>query len=78
MIRSMKLTDFPDVQDLPVRQKLQLVDELWLSMTPELDALEVSERERGLLDERWAAFLQDPSAALTLDEFQKRMKAIRA
>ena len=78
MIRSMKLADFPDVQDLPVREKLQLVDELWLSMTPELDSLDVTQEEKELLDERWAAFLQDPSAALTLDEFQRRMKAIRA
>ena len=74
----MKLADFPDVQDLPVREKLQLVDELWLSMTPELDSLDVTQEEKELLDERWAAFLQDPSAALTLDEFQRRMKAIRA
>ena len=42
----MKLADFPDVQDLPVRQKLQLVDELWLSMTPELDSLEVADDEK--------------------------------
>ena len=73
----MKLADFPNVQDLPVRQKLQLVDELWLSMTPELDSLEVSEDEKSLLDERWAAFLQDPNSALTQDEFQRRMKALR-
>ena len=71
----MRLTDFPDVQDLPVRQKLELVDELWLSMAPELDSLEVSEREQELLDERWAAFIQNPESAITLDEFRKRMKA---
>ena len=74
----MRLTDFPDVQGLPVRQKLELVDELWLSMAPELDSLEVSEREQELLDERWAAFLKDPGSAITLDEFQKRMKAHRS
>ncbi len=74
----MRLADFPDVQDLPVRQKLELVDELWLSMAPELDNLEVSEPEQELLDERWAAFLKDPESAITLDEFQKRMKAHRS
>jgi len=74
----MRLADFPDVQDLPVRQKLELVDELWLSMAPELDNLEVSEPEQELLDERWAAFLKDPGSAITLDEFQKRMKAHRS
>ena len=74
----MRLADFPDVQDLTVRQKLELVDELWLSMAPELDNLEVSEPEQELLDERWAAFLKDPESAITLDEFQKRMKAHRS
>ena len=74
----MRLADFPDVQDLPVRQKLELVDELWLSMAPELDSLEVSEPEQELLDERWAAFLQEPASAMTLDEFRKRMKARRS
>ena len=74
----MRLADFPDVQDLPIGQKLELVDELWLSMTPELDNLEVSEAERDLLDERWAAFLKDPESAITLDEFQRRMKARRS
>ena len=47
----MRLTDFPDVQGLPVRQKLDLVDELWVSMAPELDNLEASEPEQELLDE---------------------------
>jgi len=60
----MRLADFPDVQDLPVRQKLELVDELWLSMAPELDNLEVSEPEQELLDERWLPFLKIPSRRL--------------
>jgi len=62
----MKLADFPDVSDLPLREKLKLVDELWLSMTSELDSLEVSQREKELLDERWAAFLKDPGKNLEL------------
>ena len=66
------------LDQMTIEQKLQLVDELWLSMTPELESLEVSPGDKELLDERWAAFLRDPSSALTLEEFQQRMKAIRA
>jgi putative addiction module component (TIGR02574 family) len=73
----MKLADFPDVYDLPLREKLKLVDELWLSMTSELDSLEVSQQEKELLDERWAAFLKDPNSAITLTEFQRRMEEFR-
>jgi len=65
------------LDQMTVAEKLQLVDELWLSMTPELDSLEVSPEDRELLDTRWAAFLKDPTSALTLEEFQRRMKAIR-
>ena len=74
----MKLIDFPEVEKLPVREKLQLVDELWLSMVPELDSLEVSLEESEVLDKRWANFLANPSSALTLEEFQQRLKTFRA
>ena len=63
---------------MTVAEKLQLVDELWMSITPELGSLEVSLEDRELLDDRWAAFLINPTSALTLEEFQRRMKAIRA
>jgi putative addiction module component (TIGR02574 family) len=66
------------LDQMTIEEKLQLVDELWLSMTPELESLDVSQRDKELLDERWAAFLNDPSTALTLEEFQQRMKAIRS
>jgi putative addiction module component (TIGR02574 family) len=72
----MKLIDLPEIQNLPVREKLRLVDELWLSMTPELESLEVSQEEKETLDERWATFLHNPQSALTLEEFQERMKAL--
>ena len=62
----MKLANFPEVQHLPVREKLELVDELWLSITPELGSLSVSEEEKEVLDERWAAFLKSPDSALTV------------
>lgn len=74
----MKLIDLPEVHDLPILEKLQLVDELWLSVTEELESLEVSKEERDILDARWAAFLKDPDSALTVDQFREKMKALRA
>ena len=76
-MKPMKLANFPEVQHLPVREKLELVDELWLSITPELGALNVSEEEKEVLDERWAAFLKSPGSALTLDQFQEKMNTLR-
>jgi putative addiction module component (TIGR02574 family) len=74
----MTLTDFPEVQALSAREKLQLVDELWVSVAPELEALEVSEDEKGMLDERWAMFLKDPASALTLEQFKEQLKTRRS
>ena len=78
MIKLMKLADFPEVKDLPVRDKLSLVDDLWMSMAAELDSLEVSDAEKELLDQRWNAFTEDPNSALTLEQFQEKMKALRS
>ena len=71
----MTLTDLPEARALSAREKLQLVDELWLSVAPELDALEVPEEAKTMLDERWAAFLRDPASALALEQFKQRLKA---
>jgi putative addiction module component (TIGR02574 family) len=65
------------LEQMSVQEKLQLVDELWLSMASELDSLDMVPEVKHLLDQRWSAFLEDPSVALTLEEFQQRMKAAR-
>jgi putative addiction module component (TIGR02574 family) len=73
----MKLADFPEVRAMSAQEKLELVDELWLSVAPQLDSLAVSQQEKKLLDARWAAFLKDPSSALTLVQFQEKMRKHR-
>jgi hypothetical protein len=30
-----------------------------------------------MLDERWTTFLRDPAAALTLDQYKEKMRALR-
>ena len=74
----MSLTELPQVQSLSVREKLELVDELWKSVSSDLDALEVTQEEKELLEGRWSGFLQNPSVALTVDQFKKDLNALRA
>jgi len=73
----MKLADLPQVRSLPAREKLELADELWQEAAHELESLEVTPEERELLDERWAAYLRDPSLALTGEQFQAKVKQLR-
>jgi putative addiction module component (TIGR02574 family) len=73
----MKLADLPEVRSLSTHEKLQLVDELWQDVARDLGSLEVSKSEKELLDERWAAFLQDPSSGLESEDFRRKVKALR-
>jgi putative addiction module component (TIGR02574 family) len=73
----MKLKELPQVMALSTAEKLQLIDDLWISIEPELDHLEVSEDEKKLLDVRWEKFLANPDSALTLDQVKERLAARR-
>jgi putative addiction module component (TIGR02574 family) len=66
----MKLKELPQVMALSTAEKLQLIDELWMSIEPELDQLEVSEEEKKLLDERWEKYRKDPDSALTIEQME--------
>lgn len=61
----MTLKELPHLRSLPVREKLELVEDLWLDVAGELDELAVTTEEKQLLDERWATFAENPDKALT-------------
>lgn len=73
----MTLADFPQVRAMPVREKLLMVEEIWQSIGDSCDELEVSEAEKRELDSRWARFEQNPSRALTLEQFDELIKTRR-
>ncbi len=68
----------PQVQSLSVREKLELVDEIWQTVSPDFEELEINQEEKELLDSRWAMFLQNPTTALSVDQFKKELNALRA
>jgi putative addiction module component (TIGR02574 family) len=74
----MVLSEIPQVQSLSIREKLELVDDLWKSVSADLDAMEVTQEEKDLLDERWSNFLANPASALTVDQFKIQLHALRA
>lgn len=74
----MKLAEFPQIQSMSVREKLELVDEIWKSASPEAEVMEVSAEEKQLLNERWAEFLSAPEKALTIEEFNQQVAQLRA
>jgi putative addiction module component (TIGR02574 family) len=74
----MNASILPQVQSLSVREKLELVDEIWQTVAPEFEELEINQAEREMLDSRWAMFLQNPGMALSVDQFKKELNALRA
>jgi putative addiction module component (TIGR02574 family) len=74
----MSLSELPQVQSLSIREKLELVDELWKSVSSDLDAMQATQEAKDLLDKRWSDFLQNPASALTVDQFKTQLHALRA
>jgi len=74
----MTLTELPQVQSLSVREKLELVDEIWRSLSTSPDYLEVTQEEKDILDSRWEGFLSNSNSALSIDVFKSKINAIRA
>jgi putative addiction module component (TIGR02574 family) len=73
----MNLKELPQVMALSTAEKLELIDDLWISIEPELKHVEVSAEEKKLLDDRWEKFLANPDSALTLDQVKALVAARR-
>ena len=54
------------------------MDEIWQTVSPDFEELEINQEEKELLDSRWAMFLQNPTTALSVDQFKKELNALRA
>jgi putative addiction module component (TIGR02574 family) len=78
MIEGVKLVDLPEVRALPAKEKLELADELWIDAARDLESMGVPTDQREVLDRRWADFLSDPSRALTVEQFQARLRELRS
>ncbi len=64
-----------ELKQLPLSERLQLVEDLWASIAAELETSPLPESLRAEMDARLAAYLADPSTSLSLEEVQRRMKA---
>jgi len=63
------------VLELPVPERLRLVEAIWDSIAEHPDALPLSDAEREELDRRWADYLKDPAAGAPWSEVKARIIA---
>jgi putative addiction module component (TIGR02574 family) len=61
------------VLELPVADRLQLVEDIWNSIADAPEALEVTEDEKHLIDERLEAFHRNPQAGSPWEEVYTRI-----
>ncbi|MCX6915706.1 MAG: addiction module protein [Verrucomicrobia bacterium] len=66
-----------DALALPVPERLQLVEDIWNSIADAPHALELTEEDKRLIDERLEARRQNPSAGSPWEEVCARITARR-
>ena len=64
----MLLERLPEVQSLAPEDKWRLIDELWRDLARQLDAAGPEANVVELLEQRFSAYLADPSQARPADE----------
>ncbi len=68
---------FEDLKQLPLSERLQLVEDLWDSFASDLETAPLPESLQAEMDRRLESYLKDPSRSLSLEEVQRRMKGGR-
>ena len=66
-----------DVLELPVTERLQLVEEIWDSIANNPTSLAVTEADRQLIDERLEACRKNPGAVAPAEEVLNRISQRR-
>src|SRR5262249_51454133 len=63
-----------ELKTLPLRQRLQLVEDLWDSIAKELDKAPVSSEVQAEMNRRREAYLRDPSSARDWEDIRRRLE----
>lgn len=63
-----------EIERLSAAEKIQLVADIWDSLVVDPAQIPVAEAEKKELDQRWREHAANPNSALSLDDFQRRLK----
>ena len=67
-------TDFPQLFQLSISQKLQLVEQLWDSIAAAPEAVPVPDWQKEELARRKADHLQNPGSGISWEEARERLR----
>lgn len=63
-----------DILELPVAERISLVEDLWDSISAVPEAVTLTDAQRDELDRRLAAYHQDPDAGAPWEEIKTRLR----
>ncbi|MBM3832132.1 MAG: hypothetical protein FJ403_02420 [Verrucomicrobia bacterium] len=66
-----------EIDELSPGDKMALLDDIWESLAKGVAALEPSEEEKRLLEQRNREIENDPAATVSLEEFKRRLRQAR-
>lgn len=64
----MSNTDIAEILNLPIEERLRLVELIWESIAANPSAVPISDAHRAVIDERLAEHARDPDDVITRDE----------
>lgn len=67
--------EFSALLELPLAERLRLVEAIWDSIAEHPEALKLSDDDRRELDRRWAEYLRDPAAGSPWSDVRARIRS---
>jgi len=74
-VKPMKQITATDTLILSIPERIQLVEDIWDTIANEPDAIELSEEEKRIIDERLEAYHRNPEAGSPWEDVYKRIVA---
>jgi putative addiction module component (TIGR02574 family) len=71
-----KLSDKHPTLELSIPERIQLVEDIWDTITPELSSVALTKEEKEIIDSRLDAYYQDPSLGSPWDDVYKRIVGV--
>jgi putative addiction module component (TIGR02574 family) len=62
-----------EIKRLSIAERIELMEQIWETITPQADQIELTEAQRRELDRRLAALEADPDAGSSWDEVKQRI-----
>ena len=69
----MKKITVSDTLTLSIPERIQLVEDIWDSIALEADAVELTEQQKRIIDERLKAYHENPEAGSPWEEVYNRI-----